>query len=203
MSKLRASGQTVTAEVATSGCNTSDAICGIRRYRAFRMSVRIRGLLLAGAVVAIVAAVAPGAALAAAPWATVNICDTKKSPDRIGIRGSMKGDLTKGGMWMRFRVQYFNRAKDVWSSMRTGGDSGFLRAGSSLRQASIQAGRTFGYEAPADGAPPLRLRGLVTFQWRTPGGRIKRTRERFTEGGHRDAVGADPKRYSAAECKIR
>ena len=133
----------------------------------------------------------------------MNICDTKDHPNRIGVRGSMTGDGRAGGMYMRFRVQYWNALTERWVSPTKGGDSGFVRVGSARRRVWIQGGRTFGFEPPAAGFPALRLRGLVTFQWRTVDGRVRRTRQRLTEGGHRDAGGADPRRFSAAECKIR
>src|SRR5689334_5834249 len=41
-------------------------------------------------------------------WATINICDTAKHPDTIGIRASMPGSgKAKERMYMRFQVQYW------------------------------------------------------------------------------------------------
>jgi len=167
------------------------------------MFPRVRHLAVALAGAALVLAAAPGVALAAEPWATVNICDTKDHPNRIGLRGSMTGDGLAGGMYMRFRVQYWNTARKRWLYPTQGGDSGYRRIGTASRRVWIQAGRTFAFEPPAVGQPALRLRGLITFQWRTPGGRVRKTRFHLTEGGHRDAAGADPRRFSASECKIR
>ena len=39
-------------------------------------------------------------------WATVNVCDTAKQPDAIGIRASMPGTPKGARLSMRFRVQY-------------------------------------------------------------------------------------------------
>ena len=49
-------------------------------------------------------------------WATVNVCDTAKQPDTIGIRASMSG-LPKGvKLSMRFRVQY-KAADGTWADV--------------------------------------------------------------------------------------
>ena len=52
-------------------------------------------------------------------WATINVCDTAKHPDTIGIRASMPGSGTKGErMYMRFQVQYFQRVGQQWAPTR-------------------------------------------------------------------------------------
>jgi hypothetical protein len=152
-------------------------------------------------VALIVALLAPPAASAAKVdlWATVNVCDTPKRPDRIGIRGSMPGTGKKGEMFMRFRVQYYAGSKKGWRTVKdTDADSGFLSAGSS-RFKVRQTGATFHFSPPEDGA--FRLRGMVDYEWRAKGRVAKRAR-RYTERGHKSVSGADPKRFSAAECRI-
>src|SRR5436190_17983632 len=72
----------------------------------------LRSTLAALACLALVPATA-GARTAdqRALWATVNVCDTLRHPDVIGIRGSMPGvDNHRETMWMRFRVQYYDAA---------------------------------------------------------------------------------------------
>src|SRR3712207_9424911 len=39
-------------------------------------------------------------------WATVNICDTVRHPDRMGLRARMPGNGTNQRMYMRFVAQY-------------------------------------------------------------------------------------------------
>jgi len=51
----------------------------------------------------------PGVAAAkepAAVWATVNVCDTAKQPDAIGLRASMPGTPRGARLSMRFQVEY-------------------------------------------------------------------------------------------------
>ena len=47
-------------------------------------------------------------------WATVNICDTERYPNMLGVRASMPGNGTRQTMWMRFRATYFDRATETW-----------------------------------------------------------------------------------------
>src|SRR3954463_4177856 len=67
---------------------------------------------------AIIALLAPSVASAkdAAPWATVNVCDTAKRPDAIGIRASMPGVPKGARMAMRFRVQF--KTEDGWAGVK-------------------------------------------------------------------------------------
>ena len=80
-------------------------------------------------IVLLFPATAAGSELAAPPWATVNICDTDESPNKIGIRGAMTGLDRRTRLLMRFRVQY--RDPDGrWRFVRAGADSGWLRVAS-------------------------------------------------------------------------
>jgi hypothetical protein len=148
----------------------------------------------------VVALLAPAAAPAAKAdlWATVNVCDTLRKPDRIGIRGSMPGTGKDGEMFMRFRVQFFAGTRG-WRTVRdSDADSGFLSAGSS-RFKIRQTGATFHFPPPTGGA--FRMRGMVDFEWRAKG-RVVKAARRYTESGHKSVSGADPKNFSAAECRI-
>lgn len=132
-------------------------------------------------------------------WATVNICDTPKNPDTVGLRASMPGTgSAKVRMYMRFQVEYFVSRTQEWKPVRRGGDSGWVSVGSA-RFVSRQAGRSFEF-SPAAG--DILLRGRVRFEWRR-GARVVKRAMRRTEGGHTSSAGADPKGYSAAECLIR
>jgi len=157
---------------------------------------------VAVAAALVVALTAPAAAGSATTflWATVNVCDTARYPDRIGIRGSMPGNGLKGEMFMRFRVQLFNKKTKGWRTLRdTDADSGFISAGSS-RFKVRQTGATFHLTPP--NKVTLRLRGMVDYEWRLKGRVIKRGK-RFTEDGRKSVSGADPKGFSAAECRIK
>ncbi len=142
---------------------------------------------------------APAAAQLDRPWATVNVCDTPRHPDAIGIRGSMPG---AGGratrLFMRFRVQH-RAPSGGWRTLARG-DSGWVAVGSGGARAR-QSGRTFTITPPRAGEAYV-LRGVVTFAWRR-GGRVVRRARRATTGGHGRTTGADPAGFSAATCRVR
>jgi hypothetical protein len=107
----------------------------------------------------------PGRAHAAAArkWATVNICDTDKSPDSMGVRASMPGNGTGQRMFMRFTVQWYSGSQNAWLDV-PGGVSRWIYAGSA-RYVSRQAGYTFNFVTPPAGRGYL-LRGIAEFEWR-------------------------------------
>jgi hypothetical protein len=163
------------------------------------VSPAVRVVLTALALAVSLAAPAVARAGASDLWATVNVCDTPRKPDRIGIRGSMPGNGLKGEMFMRFRVQYFNRKKQRWRTVSdTDADSGYVSAGSS-RFKVRQTGATFHLAPPQGGS--WTLRGMVDYEWRLKGRVIKRAK-RFTEEGRKSVSGADPPGFSASECEI-
>jgi hypothetical protein len=132
-------------------------------------------------------------------WATVNVCDTERWPDTIGIRGSMPG--SGGGreaMWMRFQVQFLAADDRRWHDVPEGGDSGFVYVGPA-RDTARQAGRSFRI-SPKKGEEVL-LRGRVFFEWRLKGDVVRRASTR-TRKGHRSSAGSDPPGYTASTCTI-
>lgn len=157
-------------------------------------------------------------------WATVNICDTQRSPDSMGVRASMPGNGTDQRMWMRFRAEYWSRSLQDWAPVVGTGVSPWVYAGSA-RYAQRQAGWTFGFAAPPAGVT-FTMRAQVDLQWREPvsapaaRGRVKRFRlERVkargarawrtvrtvtqtTETGIKGVDGGDPLGTSKAMCLI-
>lgn len=132
-------------------------------------------------------------------WATVNVCDTPKFPNTIGIRASMPGSRTGAEVrWMRFVVDYYSERAERWYRLRDAGDSGWLRVGKGRRPR--QFGRSLRIEPPAD--EPVLLRGRVYFQWRTESGDVLQRARARTRKGHRSNAGADPPGYSASTCTI-
>jgi hypothetical protein len=99
---------------------------------------------------------------------------------------------------MRFRTQYYSRDDLSWKYVAQGGASPWVEGGSALF-AFKETGYEFRFDPPTTGNSYL-LRGVVEFQWRQ-GSKVKQRKRKFTEGGHR-TVGADPKNFSAARCKI-
>src|SRR5262245_53840827 len=136
-----------------------------------------------------------GASARQAPlWATVNVCDSPKQPDRIGVRASMPGTPKGARLSMRFRVQY--RAGDEWRDVADA-DSGWVNVGVA-RGSQVEYGWSFTF---AKGTKSTLLRGVVRFRWRR-GDALPRQAEEATEAGHRSSAGADPVGYSAATCAL-
>jgi hypothetical protein len=132
-------------------------------------------------------------------WATVNVCDTKKSPDDMGVRARMPGDGTHRRMYMRFTAQY-RAAPGKWKVVRGLGRSPWYYAGSALFRTQ-ELGYTFSFDKPKPGSSYV-MRGLVQFQWRAPtSGNVVKRAQRLTSSGH-PTKPADPPKFSAATCKI-
>jgi hypothetical protein len=127
-------------------------------------------------------------------WATVNVCDTAKHPNEIGVRASMPGFPRGTARRMRFRIQY--RDGDRWRYV-TGADSGWRKL-SRARGRPVEAGWSFEFPPPD---APITFRGVVRYRWMKDGRVVGRAVE-ITEAGHRSTVGADPPGYSAATCVI-
>ena len=162
--------------------------------------VAAAAVLLAAATPAVAAPAGDRSVIAAAPWATVNVCDTAAHPATIGIRGSMPGSGDKTEvMFMRFQVHVFDQVDAQWHNL-AGADSGFVEVGSA-RYKTRQSGNTFTITPPRPGAAPYLLRGAVTFEWRQDGQVVRRARK-STSGAHPDAAGSDPAGFSAATCSI-
>ena len=90
-------------------------------------------------------------------WATVNVCDTAKSPNEMGVRARMPGDGSRRRMYMRFSAQY--RSGSSWKQVAGRGVSPWLYAGSSLFSAE-ELGFTFSFDPPKAGTSYL-MRGRV------------------------------------------
>ena len=127
-------------------------------------------------------------------WATVNVCDTAKHPNEVGIRASMPGVPRRAVRKMRFRVQW--RDGNRWRFV-TGADSGWRKLSRSAGRA-IESGWSFEFEPPAKA---ITFRGVVGYRW-VRNGRIVSSAREITESGHRSTAGADPADYSAATCSM-
>src|SRR3954462_8225745 len=90
-------------------------------------------------------------------WATVNVCDTPKSPNQMGVRARMPGDGTRRRMYMRFTAQF--RSAGKWRMVSGHGRSKWMLAGSARFQ-NEEIGYTFGFDPPPSGRSYL-MRGLV------------------------------------------
>jgi hypothetical protein len=154
-------------------------------------------------------------------WATVNVCDTERSPDAMGIRASMPGNGKRQQMYMRFSAQWYSGRTERWLDV-PGAVSPWQRAGSA-RYVARQAGYTFEFVTPPAGRGYL-MRGAVDFEWRAlhrpkpakrdswsptvlprqPRARWKVTKRDslLTRTGVEGVDGGDPKGASKAICLI-
>lgn len=167
-------------------------------------------LLLAAAAALVPSAVA-GAVPAKRPWATVNVCETDKKRNSVGIRAGMPGNGTRQRMYMRFQLQWYRPDKKRY--VDTGVPSTWVSAGSARFRAA-QRGFTFAGIADPPEGERFRLRGKVLFQWRAlrparkGSGKRKRRQvvvrraRRVTRGGFRGVVGGKPRGRSDAVCVI-
>jgi len=133
-------------------------------------------------------------------WATVNICDTKRNPNKLGIRASMPGNGTTQMMWMRFHAQYFESGGERWRDVAGSSKSPWVKVGDA-RFRSRQAGRKFEFDPPLPTASYV-LRGVVDYQWRRGAKVVKRARQ-VTLRDHRTGKYGDPYDYSWGTCEIK
>ena len=155
-------------------------------------------ILLTALLGALIAVPAPALAGSKNLWATVNVCDTPKQPDKMGVRARMPGNGKPGKMYARFTAQF--RDEGGWKRVEGRGQSDWLFVGRSIFRYQ-ELGFTFSFGAPAAGRSYL-MRGLVEFQWRSRKGRVLTRAKRITEGGHPTRT-SDPKRFSAARCRVQ
>lgn len=155
-------------------------------------SIPVRAL--AGAVAVLCLLPAGASAAPRDLWATVNICDTKKHPDMLGLRARMPGTGKRERMYMRFTAQF--RRNGRWREVDNG-QSRWIKAGSA--QLEYQE-RGFTFPIKVDEGASFLLRGRVEFEWRKAG-RVTKRRTRTTTGGH-PSRGADPRDFSAGRCRI-
>ena len=134
-------------------------------------------------------------------WSTINICDTVKHPDQLGIRARMPALDPGVKMKMRFFVEYKRNGAWIALPRDEGGTtmSEWIVAGNGYRK-WVELGRTFTITGLNPGDNYL-MRGLVKFQWREHGKVVKRAHA-YTSSGHRQYDYGDPKGFSAATCNV-
>ena len=126
-------------------------------------------------------------------WATVNICNTSRYPNVIGIRAQMPSLGFNAQLSMSFEAEYWSTKDHVFKLVPGTGMSvplGTSKLG--LRQSGVQLSFV-----PRAG----QLRGVVQFQW-SRGGQLLGSTGLITTTGHPDADFGDPPHYSSSECLI-
>ncbi len=124
-------------------------------------------------------------------WATVNVCNTRRHPNTIGIRGQEPALGFASQLRMRFGVEYWTG--NAFTPLRGLEESVALGSpGSGVHQ----SGAMFTFKPRAG-----TLRGSVTFEWRWHRQLIGRAR-RITSLHHHNADYGDPNGFSSAQCVI-
>jgi hypothetical protein len=165
--------------------------------------------LLLAAVAVLVSSADASAAPKKKPWATVNVCDTAKKLNSVGVRAGMPGNGTDQRMYMRFQLQWYRPAQRRYEDL--GAPSTWVSAGSA-RFAAAQRGFTFGGIADPPAGRRYKLRGEVSFEWRElqpvkKGSKRKhevvvKQARRFTRGGLKGVVGGKPPGRSNGVCVV-
>jgi hypothetical protein len=127
-------------------------------------------------------------------WATINICDTRRYPNTVGIRGQMPTLGFTSSLSMDVQVEFrsaanrrFRPISGVERTLRLG------RAASALHQ----GGANFRFSPHAG-----TFSATITFEWKLAGKVLGRATRRTTVG-HPQADFGDPAHFSAALCQIR
>jgi hypothetical protein len=117
-------------------------------------------------------------------WATVNVCDTKDSPNALGIRTSIPGNGTRQRIFARYTAQWWSEADQQWLTVAGSGVTPWTLIGSA-DMSSSQAGWTFSFVQPPEGTTYV-MRGVVELEWRATAEAAKRVRRnKLARKGHR------------------
>jgi hypothetical protein len=125
-------------------------------------------------------------------WATVNICDTKRHPNMIGVRGQIPALGFPATLGLIVKLDYYSFKVGAFRpipgvGMRTSlgtATTGFL-----------QGGAIFTFK------PPVILSGTIVFQWRV-GKKLLGQATRLTGHGYHGVDAGDPRGTSHATCRI-
>jgi hypothetical protein len=134
-------------------------------------------------------------------WATVNICDTKDSPNALGVRTSVPGNGSNQRIFARYTAQWWSGAKQEWLTVAGSGVTDWLFIGTA-DMTTRQAGWTFRFMQPEAGTTYV-MRGIVELQWRDPTLAARRLGRRATRLTHRQRVRRAHRAQRAAVVRTR
>lgn len=124
-------------------------------------------------------------------WATINVCNTKRYPHKVGVRGQMPALGFASTMSMEIQIQYYKRRTRKY--VLGPGHPYHYPFG---RQVTglYQGGANFPLSAGL-------FRGQITFTWKLDGKVVGQT-SRLSVGGRPHVTHGDPPGHSAATCRI-
>jgi hypothetical protein len=128
-------------------------------------------------------------------WATVNICDSHRYHNDIGVRGQMPTLGFSSALIMVLQVNYWANGQHHFLPIQSNLATTRLSLGSSVNGLQ-QDGAIFPFSAHTG-----LLNATVTFIW-ARGGKVIGQTVRRTTAGHTDADHGSPPHHSAAQCRI-
>ena len=129
-------------------------------------------------------------------WATINICDSRRYPNQLGVRGQMPALGFSASLSMVVQVDSYSVTSKRFVPIPNPQATAKLPIGtvSSLVE---QGGQVFPFK-PHSGL----LNATITFTW-TRAGKVLGQTKRRTTAGHAQADFGSPPHFSAAQCKIK
>lgn len=107
-------------------------------------------------------------------WATVNICDTQRSPNALGVRMSVPGNGSNERIFTRYTAQWWSSAAQEWKTVGGSGVTDWVYIGDADMTVR-QAGWTFRFVQPPEGTTYV-MRGVAEVQWRDPAAGAQKAR---------------------------
>jgi hypothetical protein len=137
-----------------------------------------------------------GAERSSSLWATINICDSRRHPNELGVRGQMPALGFSASLSMVVQVDSYSATTKRFVPIPSPQATAKLPIGtvSSLVE---QDGQVFPFK-PHSGL----LNATITFTW-TRAGKVLGQTKRRTTAGHKSADFGSPPHFSAAQCKIK
>jgi hypothetical protein len=129
-------------------------------------------------------------------WATVNICDTGKFHNDLGVRGQMPTLGFASSQFMVVQVNFWSQQQHRFLPIQSNLATTRLSLGSNANGLQ-QDGAVFPFSTHTG-----LLNATFTFIW-SRGGKVIGQTVRRTTAGHADAAHGDPPRHSTAQCRIK
>jgi hypothetical protein len=129
-------------------------------------------------------------------WATINICNSHRYPDQIGVRGQMPSLGFSTAMSMTVTLNSWSATTKRFVAIASPNAVDAIPLGThsrSLEQKGVRYPFNRGQKGLWD--------ATIVFTWKRDGKVLGQT-QRTTTAGHRDADEGSPPHYSAAQCRF-
>ncbi len=129
-------------------------------------------------------------------WATINICNSRRFPHTLGVRGQIPSLGFAAWMSLQIQVNFYSKANHRFEPSPNANATKLVRLGRAATQLE-QGGQSFFPFPPHSGL----LNATIEFRWRRSGKLLGETTRRTT-AGHPSADFGSPPHYSAKQCLI-